>query len=165
MVIKGREALKKQKIPKIKITRPPAAKESYTLKTIPKPVVKKEARAATAKAIKLFESATGFYKKIFNRTDKGKAFYDDMAKSTELGNLLFSGKIPMYKLFSNCKVQTAYDNKQKIYTVMTMLDNRPRILTLRVGDNFTELSVAKKTGDVLEVLRQEGNNVSLMKGK
>ena len=58
-------------------------------------------------------------------------------------------------LFKNAKVQYAYNQRQKIYSVKVMLDNRPRILTLRVGDNFTELSLADQKGKVLEVLREE----------
>lgn len=66
-------------------------------------------------------------------------------------------------LFKDCKTQYAYDKKEKIYTVMVNLDNRPRILTFRVGENFTEISIANKNGDVLEILRQEGNDISLTK--
>ncbi len=68
-------------------------------------------------------------------------------------------------LFKNCKIQYAYDNKEKIYTVMIMLDARPRILTFRVSDDYTEISIANKNGDVLEILRQEGNNITLHKVK
>ena len=68
-------------------------------------------------------------------------------------------------LFKNCKAQYAYDKKERIYTVMVMLDNRPRILTLRIGDNSSEMSIADKNGKVLEILRQEGSNISLMKGR
>ena len=67
------------------------------------------------------------------------------------------------ELFRDCKTQYAYDKKEKIYTVMVTLDNRPRILTFRVGDNFTEISIANRNGDVLEVLRQEGNDIRLTK--
>ena len=67
------------------------------------------------------------------------------------------------RLFKNCKTQYAYDKKDKIYTVMVMLDNRPRILTFRVGENFTEISIANKKGDIIEILRQEGNDISLTK--
>jgi len=67
-------------------------------------------------------------------------------------------------LFKNCKTQYAYDKKEKIYTVMVNLDNRPRILTFTVGENFTEISIANKKGDILEILRQEGNDISLTKG-
>ncbi len=68
-------------------------------------------------------------------------------------------------LFKNCKTQYAYDKKEKIYTVMVTLDNRPRILTFRVGDNFTEISIASKDGDVLEILRQEGINITLSRAE
>jgi hypothetical protein len=49
-------------------------------------------------------------------------------------------------LFKNCDVQYAYNQRQKIYSVKVLLDNRPRIITLRVGDSFTELSLADKNG-------------------
>jgi hypothetical protein len=58
-------------------------------------------------------------------------------------------------LFNNAKVQYGYNQRQKIYSVKVMLDNRPRIITLRVGEDFTELSLADEDGKVLEVLREE----------
>jgi hypothetical protein len=58
-------------------------------------------------------------------------------------------------LFKNCKVQYAYNQRQKIYSVKVILDNRPRIITVRVGDDFTELSLADQEGNLLEVVRQE----------
>jgi len=58
-------------------------------------------------------------------------------------------------LFKNCKVQYAYNQRQKIYSVKVTLDGRPRIMTVRVGDNFTELSLADLDGNVLEVAREE----------
>lgn len=58
-------------------------------------------------------------------------------------------------LFRNCKVQYAYSQKEKIYSVKVMLDNRPRIITVRVGNDFTELSLADRDGNLLEVVRQE----------
>ena len=57
--------------------------------------------------------------------------------------------------FKNSKSQYLYDKKQKIYTVMVMLNNKPRIITVRVGESFTELSLADKAGNVLEMVRQE----------
>ena len=67
-------------------------------------------------------------------------------------------------LFKNCKVQYAYDQKQKIYSVKVMLDNRPRIITVRVGDDFTELSLSDQDGHLLEVVRQEnGKGVNFTK--
>jgi hypothetical protein len=69
-------------------------------------------------------------------------------------------------LFKNCKVEYGYNQRQKIYSVKVMLDGRPRIITVRVGDNFTELSLADQKGNVLEVLRQEdGKGVSFSKAK
>lgn len=58
-------------------------------------------------------------------------------------------------LFDNAQVQYAYNQRQQIYSMSVMLDNRPRILTLRVGENFTELSLADRKGNVLEMLREE----------
>lgn len=58
-------------------------------------------------------------------------------------------------LFDNAQVQYAYNQRQKIYSMSVMLDNRPRILTLRVGEDFTELSLADQGGNVLEVLRED----------
>ena len=64
-------------------------------------------------------------------------------------------------LFKNCKVEYGYNQRQKVYSVKVMLDGRPRIMTVRVGDTFTELSLADKDGNVLEVLRQDdGKGVS-----
>ena len=65
------------------------------------------------------------------------------------------GEAMIDDLFKNAKVQYAYNQRQKIYSVKVMLDNRPRIVTLRVGDNFTELSLADQNGKMLEVLREE----------
>lgn len=63
--------------------------------------------------------------------------------------------------FKNCKVQYAYDKKQKIYSVLVMLDKKLRVVTLRVGDKFTELSLSDRNGNVLELLRQdEGKGVT-----
>ncbi len=58
-------------------------------------------------------------------------------------------------LFKNADSQYAYDPARKVYSVKVMLDNRPRIVTLKLGEDFTELSVSDKNGNVLEVLRQE----------
>jgi len=58
-------------------------------------------------------------------------------------------------IFKNCKVQYAYNQRQKIYSVSAMLDGRPRIITMRVGENFTDVSLADQKGNLLEVLRQE----------
>ena len=67
-------------------------------------------------------------------------------------------------LFKNCKVQYAYSQKQKIYSVKVMLDNRPRVITVRVGDDFTELSLADQEGNLLEVVRQEnGKGINFTK--
>ncbi len=65
-------------------------------------------------------------------------------------------------LFKNAQVQFAYNQRQKIYSIRTILDNRPRIITLRVGDNFMELSLADQNGNLLEVVREEvGKGITL----
>jgi hypothetical protein len=67
-------------------------------------------------------------------------------------------------LFKNCQVQYAYNQRQKIYSVKVILDNRPRIVTMRVGDNFTELSLADKDGNILEIIREEdGKGITISK--
>ena len=66
-------------------------------------------------------------------------------------------------LFKNCKVQYGYNQRQKIYSIQVDLDNRPRIITIRAGENFTEVSLADQKGKVLEMLRQEGRSISFSK--
>jgi hypothetical protein len=67
-------------------------------------------------------------------------------------------------LYKGCKVEYGYNQRQKIYSIKVMLDNRPRIITVRVGENFTEMSLADQKGNVLEVLRQdEGKGISFSK--
>ncbi|MCI0503878.1 hypothetical protein L0Y65_04150 [Candidatus Micrarchaeota archaeon] len=58
-------------------------------------------------------------------------------------------------LYKGCKVEYGYNQRQRIYSIKVMLDNRPRIITVRVGENFTEMSLADQKGNVLEVLRQD----------
>lgn len=65
---------------------------------------------------------------------------------------LLMGKQDIYK---GCKVEYGYNQRQRIYSIKVMLDNRPRIITVRVGENFTEMSLADQKGNVLEVLRQD----------
>jgi hypothetical protein len=67
-------------------------------------------------------------------------------------------------LFKNAQMQYAYNQRQKIYSMKVVLDNRPRIITMRIGDDFTELSIADTKGNVLEVLRQEeGKGITFSK--
>ncbi len=69
-------------------------------------------------------------------------------------------------IFRNCKVEYGYNQRQKIYSIKVMLDNRPRIITVRVGEAFTEVSLADQKGNVLEVLRQEnGKGVTFSKSE
>ncbi len=67
-------------------------------------------------------------------------------------------------LFKNASMQYAYNQRQKIYSMKVTLDNRPRIITMRIGDDFTELSIADTKGNILEVLRQEeGKGITFSK--
>ncbi len=67
-------------------------------------------------------------------------------------------------LFKNAQMQYAYNQRQKIYSMKVLLDNRPRIITMRIGEDFTELSIADQKGNVLEVLRQEdGKGITFSK--
>ena len=69
-------------------------------------------------------------------------------------------------VFKNCKVEYGYNQRQKIYSIKVMLDNRPRIITVRAGEKFTEVSLSDQKGNVLEVLRQEdGKGVNFSKTK
>ncbi|MEW6723069.1 MAG: hypothetical protein AB1324_07435, partial [Candidatus Micrarchaeota archaeon] len=64
--------------------------------------------------------------------------------------------------FQNCQVQYAYNQRQKIYSIRTELDGRPRIVTVRVGENFMEMSLADRQGNPLETWRQEdGRGISV----
>ncbi len=66
--------------------------------------------------------------------------------------------------FANCEVQYAYNQRQKIYSIRTEFDGRPRILTVRVGENFMEMSLADKQGNPLEMWRQEdGRGISFQR--
>ena len=50
-------------------------------------------------------------------------------------------------LFRNAKMQYEYDGEQRVYSVKVMLENRPRIITMRIGENFTELSISDLSGN------------------
>jgi len=58
------------------------------------------------------------------------------------------------EIFENCTVQFAYNQRQRIYSIQATLDGRPRIITMRVGDQFSEVSLADASGEVLEVVRE-----------
>lgn len=73
---------------------------------------------------------------------------------------------PLPSYFKNAKVRQGYDKEQQIYSVKVYLNDKPRIITMRVGKNFTELSLSDETGKVLEVMRQEdGKGIVLSKKK
>jgi hypothetical protein len=62
-------------------------------------------------------------------------------------------------IFKQADVQHTYDKEQKIYSVKVVLNNKPRILTLRVGNDFTEISLADEKGNLLEVLSEKDGRV------
>lgn len=68
-------------------------------------------------------------------------------------------------IFKNCQVQYGYNQRQKIYSIKAILDSRPRIITIRVGQDFTEVSLADKNNEkILETLRQQdGKGVTFSK--
>jgi hypothetical protein len=72
------------------------------------------------------------------------------AWSETLGRMM---RLP--NLFDSADVKFGYDQRQRIYSLRVTLDNRPRILTLRLGEDFTELSMADLQGNVLAMARQE----------
>lgn len=63
-------------------------------------------------------------------------------------------------IFKGCKVQYSFDNNEKVYSVKVFLEGKPRIMTLRVGADFTELSLADLNGKLLEILREKKGKVS-----
>jgi len=67
-------------------------------------------------------------------------------------------------LFKNAKMQYEFDGRERVYSVKVTLDNRPRIITMRIGENFTELSISDLGGNPIEILRQEeGKGVTFSK--
>lgn len=72
------------------------------------------------------------------------------AWSETLGRMM---RLP--NLFDNAEVQYAYNQRQEIYSLRVTLDNRPRILTLQLGEDFTQLSMTDLQGNVLAMARQE----------
>jgi hypothetical protein len=81
---------------------------------------------------------------------------------SSLKMMLVKKSIP--DLFDNCKCQYAYNQRQRIYSTKVTLDNRPRVITLRIGENFMELSLSDLDGNILEMARQEdGEGASFSK--
>ena len=64
-------------------------------------------------------------------------------------------------LFKNCQVEYTRDEKLGIYLVKAKLNNRPRVITLTVGKNFSEIALTDMHGKILEFTRQEeGKGIS-----
>lgn len=79
----------------------------------------------------------------------------DPGMSRELRDSQLARFTKIEDLFDSAQIQYAYNQRQNIYSMSVMLDNRPRIITLRVGQDFTELSLADQHGNVLEVMRED----------
>lgn len=69
------------------------------------------------------------------------------------------------EFFENAKIQYAYDDKHKIYSMVVWLNKKPRILTFRVGGELVEASISDLKGNVLEVLSHENGSLKFMKKK
>ncbi len=74
-------------------------------------------------------------------------------------------KEKILKILKNSKTQYAYDNKSRIYSAKFFINGKPRVLTMRLGSDFVEFSLADEKGNVLEVLEQKGGNVSFTQVK
>jgi hypothetical protein len=59
---------------------------------------------------------------------------------------------------------TAKKVKTTIYSVRVSADGEEKVLTLRVGDMFTEMSLMKN-GRLVEVIREENNQIRFEKMK
>ena len=70
-------------------------------------------------------------------------------------------KTDLANLIKGSKFEYAYDKSRKIYSVKVFINKSPRILTMIVGNNSLEFSLADSKGNVLEVLRQEAGKLSV----
>ena len=74
-------------------------------------------------------------------------------------------KSTILKILKSAKTEYAYDNKQKIYSAKFFINDKARILTMRLGKGFVEFSLADESGRVMEILKQEGNLVEFYQTK
>ena len=62
-------------------------------------------------------------------------------------------------LLKNCRLE--YTQNQNEYKIHIHLDNRPRTITVHIGEDFTELSLSDQHGNILESVRQQdGKGIS-----
>ncbi len=69
------------------------------------------------------------------------------------------------EFFENAKIQYAYDDKYRIYSMVVWLNKKPRVLTFRVGSDIVEVSLSDLKGNVLEVLSHENGELRFTKKK
>lgn len=74
-------------------------------------------------------------------------------------------KDKILKILKNSKAQYGYDNKSRIYSAKFFINGKPRVLTMRLGSDFVEFSLADENGEVLELLEQKGGNMSFKQVK
>lgn len=70
-------------------------------------------------------------------------------------------KADLTGLIKGSKFEYAYDRNRRIYSVKVSLNKKPRLLTMIVGTGYLEFSLADLQGNVLEVLKQEGNTLNV----
>lgn len=71
-------------------------------------------------------------------------------------------KTDLINLIKNSKFEYAYDKSRKIYSVKVFLNKKPRILTMILGNDYIEFSLADIKGNVLEILRQQGSKIDVI---
>lgn len=102
---------------------------------------------------------------VFSRI--AKTFYpsfkklSDDTKKTELGQTIDKLSKPLkINPFKGCEIQYAYGKDTDIYSVRVKFPYEPvRILTVKIGKDSTELSLADEKGNPLQVLEQKGSHI------
>ncbi len=133
-------------------------KEKPELDLIPTRVkeVVKQGENAQVQAYKLFSETVSAFAQATNRNLEMRS----EIRNSELWNLF--GK-PRPTLFNNAMVRFGRNRDEQTYTVSALIDGQTHIVTLRIGNNFTELSLAQTDGTLIEVLREENGSVRFWK--
>ena len=71
-------------------------------------------------------------------------------------------KADLINLIKGAKFEYAYDKTRKIYSVKVFLNKKPRLLTMIVGNKYIEFSLSDVDGNVLEVMKQEGDKLNVL---
>jgi len=136
---------------------PPKARDLSQVR----PVIRAEVSEQAKKASQVFKFAmAGFMAATPGLEARLEGDKSELLKLFKVGTGLRRQDI-----FKNCQVQYGYNQRQRIYSIKAILDSRPRIITIRVGKDFTEVSLAdKKNEKILETLRQQdGKGVTFNK--